>query len=62
MQSLCYLLISLTVKRASDDSEMKKKSGKKIRMWDQELLDEPPILLFDTMYARPEKSTRLLSE
>ena len=31
-------------------------------MCDQELLDDPPILLFDTMYARPEKSTRLLSQ
>ena len=33
-----------------------------IRMCDQELLDDPPILLFGTMYARPEKSTRLLSQ
>lgn len=31
-------------------------------MCDQELLDDPPILLFGTMYARPEKSTRLLSQ
>jgi hypothetical protein len=59
--NLYAICLCLSVKRARD-SEMKKKSGKKIIMRDQELLDDPPILLFGTMYARPEKSTRLLSE
>ena len=26
------------------------------------MIHDPPILLFDTMYARPEKSTRLFSQ
>ena len=37
----------------------KKNSEKMIRMCDQAWLDDPPTLLFGTMYACPEKSTRL---
>ena len=52
----------MLVSKKGSDSGMKKIGEKIIRMCDQELLDDPPILLFDTMYARPEKSTRLLSQ
>ena len=52
----------MLVSKKGIDSENKKKQGKINKNVGSRMIHDPPILLFDTMYARPEKSTRLFSQ